>query len=177
VKSAREPLRGLRVLVVEDHGASRAALEAVLRIEGADIATAASVAEARTALAQNRPDVILSDINMPGEDGCAFIRSLRESERKIEDTHLPAVALTAYANPSDRQRVLAAGFDEHVAKPIDFERLVATLGALARGARARVSGEGEGQPPRRPRYATRDAARTARPAATARRSRTSARAR
>jgi CheY-like chemotaxis protein len=79
------------------------------------------------------PDVLISDIGMPGKDGIAFIRELRETEFKNHARRLPAVALTAFARAEDRIRVLQAGYNSHVSKPIDPRELVAVVESLASG--------------------------------------------
>jgi CheY-like chemotaxis protein/two-component sensor histidine kinase len=130
---AEARLEGLRVLVVEDEPDTRELLQLVLEEEGAIVAGAGSAASAREAMNKARIDVIVSDIGMPLEDGYDLIRSVR-ALGAAGGGATPAVALTAYARPEDRARALAAGFDEHVAKPIDPEvllRVVQRLGALA----------------------------------------------
>jgi CheY-like chemotaxis protein len=89
---------------------------------GALVDVATSAATARDQLAARIPTVIVCDIAMPGEDGFSFIRKLRAT-----GSDLPAIALTAHAMASDADRAFAAGFDRHLAKPIDFEHLVASL--------------------------------------------------
>lgn len=126
-------LQGIAVLLVEDHGATREALEIALRAHGAVVLTAASAAEARQTLARQRPHVVVSDVGMPREDGYTFVRKLRADESKAEgQPRLPAIALTAHATPGDRARALAAGFDKHLGKPIDFARLLSLIATLAR---------------------------------------------
>ena len=127
VKNSR--LDGVRILVVDDDEALRSALTTLLHRAGAVVDVAASAAEARTKLAQQPPQVILCDIAMPEEDGYTFVRKLR-SEPGGRD--LPALALTAYASDLDRMDAAAAGFDRHIAKPVEFELLVETIeGVLA----------------------------------------------
>jgi CheY-like chemotaxis protein len=84
-------------------------------------------------LGKFRPDVLISDIGMPGKDGLAFIRELREQEGNAHTPRLPAVALTAFARAEDRVRVLQAGYNSHVSKPIDPRELVAVVESLAAG--------------------------------------------
>jgi CheY-like chemotaxis protein len=127
------PLSGVRILVVENEDNAREALAVTLRMEGADVTVAASAVEGRSALAHARPDVVVSDIAMPGEDGYAFIETLRSHEsHNTALGRLPAVALTAHATATDRDRALAAGFDDHIAKTVAMERLVSTIHSLAR---------------------------------------------
>jgi CheY-like chemotaxis protein len=122
-------LNGLSVLVVDDELDARSLLHEILREHGAEVSIASSAAEARSALAVMKPDVIISDIGMPDEDGYAFIRRLR-----AEGERVPAIALTAYAGQQDAQRAFAAGFQKHVIKPVDPARLVSVVANL--GGRA-----------------------------------------
>jgi PAS domain S-box-containing protein len=122
-------LAGLRVLVVDDELDARRLISTVLRQCGADVIAASSAAEALDLLARQRPDVLISDIGMPGEDGYSLIRRLRASEN--HDQRLPAVALTAYARTEDRLRALAAGFQMHVSKPVNPAELATVVGSLA----------------------------------------------
>ena len=121
-------LKGVRVLVVEDEADALALVAAVLRRQGAEVTTAASAALALEALEQSVPDVLLSDIAMPGTDGFALIRAVRA---RAEWSRIPAAALTAFVTPSDRGKVLLAGFDTHVPKPVEPAELTAVVAALA----------------------------------------------
>ena len=85
---------------------------------------------ALAAISESRPDVLVSDIGMPGEDGYAFIRELRARPAE-RGGRVPAVAVTAYARPDDRRRALSAGFDAHLTKPIDEVELVAVIASLS----------------------------------------------
>jgi CheY-like chemotaxis protein len=125
----------VRVLVVDDEADAREMVAATLRRTGAHVMTASSVADAVDALRTFRPDVLLSDIAMPGEDGFALIRQVR-GRPAAAGGDLPAVALTAYARESDGTRVLAAGYHAHLAKPIDPSRLVGCLAGLVAARRA-----------------------------------------
>jgi signal transduction histidine kinase/ActR/RegA family two-component response regulator len=126
----RSTLAGARILVVEDEEDSRELLLQLLQSWGARASGAASARDALAVSARERPDVVLSDIAMPGEDGYALVAELRRRERVDGGAHLPAAALTAFTRPEDRRRVLAAGFDAHVAKPIDPAALRDALEAL-----------------------------------------------
>jgi CheY-like chemotaxis protein len=130
--SALLELAGLQVLLVEDHALTRHVLEAALQTRGAIVTTAESAAAARDALGRVRPHVVLSDIDMPGEDGYAFVRKLRASEVQ-GGPRLAAIALTGHTTEHDRNLALAAGFDAHVPKPLDFNRLVSMIGMFNRG--------------------------------------------
>jgi len=130
--SVRAALTGLRVLVVEDQSDTREALAVTLETFGAEVATAASAEAGRAVLAHFRPDVLVSDIGMPEEDGYTFIRRLRSEESGAAAKRLPAVALTAHGSSGDRVRALDAGFDQHVAKPIELESLVLAISSVVR---------------------------------------------
>ncbi|HSD20533.1 MAG TPA: ATP-binding protein [Anaeromyxobacter sp.] len=130
--AARPDLAGARVLVVDDEADSRDVLLQLLASWGARTAGAASVREALDAVARERPDLIVSDIAMPGEDGFTFVRELRRIEASHGERRVPVAALTAFARPEDRQRALAAGFDAHLAKPVDPTTLHATIAGLLR---------------------------------------------
>jgi signal transduction histidine kinase len=123
-------LGGLRVLVVDDEADARNMISAVLAQSGAEVRTCASTREALDALAEWRPDVLMSDIGMPQEDGFALIEQVR-ALHKDGGGLIPAAALTAYAREEDRQRILAAGFQQHVAKPIGSSELVMAVAHLA----------------------------------------------
>ncbi len=118
-------LEGVRVLLVDDDPRVRDALALLLRRAGASVETAESADAARAHLATDAPMVLLCDIAMPREDGYELIRKLRAS-----GVMTPAIALTALARASDARDALDAGFDEHLAKPVDFERLVSSISAL-----------------------------------------------
>jgi len=122
-------LDGLRVAIVDDEADARRLLGKVLGDAGAVVSTASSVAEAMDMMDAARPEVLISDIAMPDEDGYDLIRRVRGSGRGAKI--LPAVALTAFAHKEDRRRVLMAGFQVHVAKPVDPSELVALVASLA----------------------------------------------
>jgi CheY-like chemotaxis protein len=123
------PLAGLRVLAVEDDESTLDALTELLSLQGADVAPAASVRQALEILQELDPDVLVSDIGMPERDGYDLIREIRAHGRDAEA--LPAVAVTAFASPEDRQRALAAGFQVHLAKPVDPKELTSVIASLA----------------------------------------------
>jgi len=122
-------LAGLKVLVVDDEPDNREFLVAAIEQLGATATAAASAASAIELLQQSPPDILVSDIGMPVEDGYSLIRKVRSSELGTAK-RLPAVALTAYASESDRDRAIAAGFDEHLAKPINSALFAAVLARL-----------------------------------------------
>jgi len=118
------------VLVVEDEQDSRELIAAVLRQCGAEVSTAASVQEGLEIYQRLRPDILVSDIGMPGEDGYDLIRKVRALPPE-QGGRTPAVALTAYARTEDRMRSLLAGFQVHVPKPVEPNELVAVVASLA----------------------------------------------
>ena len=126
----RALLSGVRVLVVEDEPDARASLSAVLEQFGAQPTAVASARAAYDAVIRRCPDVLLSDIAMPEEDGYALIRRIRDS---IAATHLPAVAISAYADGNNRVQALEAGFQAYLAKPVEPTTLAATLATLVHG--------------------------------------------
>jgi signal transduction histidine kinase len=123
-------LRGLQMLIVDDEADARELFASILGSAGASAATAGSATEAREYLARNQVDVLLSDIEMPGEDGYALLEDLREGGA----AGLPPVviAVTAHAREVDRHRALAAGFHGHITKPIDPASLVETIAGHVR---------------------------------------------
>jgi CheY-like chemotaxis protein len=133
-----EPLDGLHVLVVEDNADGREIITMMLEQAGARVSGAASAKEAFEALESVRPDVLVSDIGLPDEDGYALVRRLRSKEAE-RGGFLPAVAMTGFVRAEDRARVLAAGFQVHVPKPIDVTELTAAIAAVARDPRRRGS--------------------------------------
>ncbi|MGE5185739.1 MAG: ATP-binding protein [Acidobacteriota bacterium] len=120
-----QSLDGVRVLLVDDDPRVRDALALLLRRAGATVDTAGSADDARARFAAAPPMILLCDIAMPREDGYELIRKLR-----ADGVTTPAIALTALARASDARDALDAGFDEHIAKPVDFERLVSCIAAL-----------------------------------------------
>jgi CheY-like chemotaxis protein len=120
------------VLLVDDEADSNEAVRGLLEVLGAEVRTAPSAAEGRRVMSGWMPDVMVSDVGMPGEDGYAFIASLRERDDRIGQ--LPAIALTAYASRDDKVRLLSAGFQAHVPKPVDASELAAVVASLARSS-------------------------------------------
>ena len=129
----RSPLSGLRLLVVEDEETGREMLTKLLEQYGAEVVAAASAAEALAALERGVPDVLLSDIGMPGESGYDLLRQVRALPAE-RGGRVPALAFTAYSSNQDRLDSLDAGFQAHLAKPTDPARLVAMITALAQRA-------------------------------------------
>jgi PAS domain S-box-containing protein len=122
-------LDGVRVLVVDDEADARALMGTVLGQCGADVATVSSAAAAMDALRRERYDVLLSDISMPEEDGYQLMRKVRALNASI-----PAAAVTAFARAEDREAALAAGFQLHVAKPVEPAVLARAVQSLVRRA-------------------------------------------
>jgi signal transduction histidine kinase len=121
-------LDSLRVLLVDDDGDTRELVGAALKQAGATVTLAASVREALDALARETMDLVVSDIAMPGGSGYDLIAAIRAASRT---STLTAVAITAYSRPEDRERVLGAGFNAHVGKPLDPRELIGVLAELA----------------------------------------------
>ena len=126
-------LHGVRVMVVDDDTDARQMISAVLRRSGAEVKACCSAGEALTALPQWHPDVLMSDIGMPFEDGYDLIHKVRALNDE-NGGRVPAAALTAYAREEDRQRAIAEGYQMHVAKPASSADLVAAVATLAKGA-------------------------------------------
>jgi signal transduction histidine kinase/ActR/RegA family two-component response regulator len=122
-------LAGVRILVVDDEEDAREAMVVLLSQAGALVRSVGSATEALAALREHPPDLLLSDIAMPGEDGYSLIRRVRA----LADDHggqVPAAALTAYATLDDRRKALQAGYNDHIPKPVDPARLIATVAEL-----------------------------------------------
>lgn len=124
-------LNDLQVLVVDDEEDARGLVKKVLESCGAVVTSAASVAEAMEALRKARPDVMVSDVGMPGEDGYSLIKKVRALSAE-DGGQTPAAALTAYARMEDRLQVLRAGFQIHLPKPVEPAELVAVVANLAK---------------------------------------------
>jgi CheY-like chemotaxis protein len=123
------PLTGLRLFIVEDDADARLLLKTMLEKCEAEVCVADSAAKALNMLDEWKPDLLISDIEMPGEDGYSLIRKVRSRGKA---RRLPAIALTAHARAEDRVRALTAGFDAHVAKPVEATELVTVILSLAR---------------------------------------------
>lgn len=124
-------LRGLEVLVLDDEADVRELVKEVLEQAGVRVRVATSAADALAIIGSGpKPDVIVSDIGMPGEDGYTFIRRLRALSRE-DGGRIPAIALTAYARAEDRRKALLAGFQNHAAKPVEPQELMIVVANLA----------------------------------------------
>ncbi len=129
-------VRGLKILAVEDEADGRELLLELLGAAGAEVNIADSVRSALEIFGKSRPDVIVSDIGMPGEDGYALLRAIRALSPEAGGT-VPALAVTAYAREEDRLRALGSGFQAHVAKPIDPEELIRAIARVVAAASAK----------------------------------------
>jgi CheY-like chemotaxis protein len=127
---AAPSLEGVSVLVVDDDLDARHLISTLLEERGARVRAVASSDEALAALDQERPDVLLSDIEMPGGDGYALMRAIRERPPE-RGGRVPAAALTAYARTEDRMQALLAGFHLHMPKPVQPAELAAVVASLA----------------------------------------------
>ena len=122
-------LKGLRIVIVDDEPNARDLVKRVLTDAGASVSCAGSADEALDALRAVRPDVLVSDIGMPGEDGYGLLRRVRQLGTD-DGGRVPAVALTAFARAEDRRRALMAGFQMHVAKPVEAAELIAVIASV-----------------------------------------------
>jgi PAS domain S-box-containing protein len=122
-------LDGVHVMLVEDDEDSRKLLSTMLKRYGARVTATKSAAEAFRAIASDTPDILISDIGMPDEDGYEFIRKLRALPPD-KGGHTPAIALTGYASRKDRERALESGYQQHMAKPIEQADMIAAIAAL-----------------------------------------------
>jgi CheY-like chemotaxis protein len=127
----RPELINLKVLVVDDEPDARDLVAAVLEQMGAKVTSVGSVVEALAAVEKELPDLLLSDIGMPGEDGYALIREFRALPQAA---HIPAAALTAYARAEDRRKALDAGYMMHIPKPVEPAELISVIASLTRFA-------------------------------------------
>jgi PAS domain S-box-containing protein len=126
-------LSGVKVLVVDDEPDARSLIERLLEECDATVTTAASASEAFDIVARDKPDLLLSDIGMPREDGYTLIRRIRNMTG--ETSRIPAIALTAYARAEDRAKAIQAGYQMHLAKPVEPVKLVAMVANLVRQSR------------------------------------------
>ena len=124
-------LDGVRVLIVDDDLETREMLQAVLSQCNAEVITAASATEALQEIKRRKPDVLVSDLGMPEQDGYELIRQVREMEYRDDRRATPALALTAYAKAEDRVRALAGGYQVHLSKPVEPAEFVLVVANLA----------------------------------------------
>lgn len=124
------PRADLKVLIVDDDPTTRLLLGEALEGRGARVRASASSCEAQQALAAWQPDVMISDVGMPRENGYDLIRHVRDLPPE-QGGRTPAIACTGYAGAEDRARAMHAGFDELVPKPVDLDALIATIAHVA----------------------------------------------
>ena len=124
-------LNGLRISIVDDDNDACNLLRFSLEMSGAEVRTSSSVADAMKSLHEWRPDLLLTDINMPGEDGYSLIRKIRALAPE-QGANIPAIALTAMARTEDSELALSSGFQMHIPKPVDIEELAEAIVGLAR---------------------------------------------
>jgi len=122
-------LDGVRVLVVDDESDARDLLVTILTQRGAEVTAVASVVAALELLQLTKPDLIVSDVEMPNEDGYSLIRKVRALEER-QGERIPAIALTAHARSSDRLRALSAGYQMHIPKPVEPAELIIAIANL-----------------------------------------------
>jgi CheY-like chemotaxis protein len=134
VDKGLRPLGGLRVLVVEDDDDTREVLAVGLSLYGAEVVAVGSATDAMSELAAQIPDVILSDIGLPDEDGLALIRRVR-SLPPSRGGRVPAVAVTAFTLSDDAEEATRAGFQRHFRKPVETRELFGAVAALAERGR------------------------------------------
>jgi PAS domain S-box-containing protein len=125
-------VEGIRVLIVDDEADTREFMRVLLEIHGADVTVATSALDALNKLIDSPPEILISDLGMPEMDGYQLIREVRELT-DVGIKQIPAIALTAYAGELDKQQVLAAGFNRHLAKPVDGDELIWIVTELVRG--------------------------------------------
>jgi CheY-like chemotaxis protein len=123
-------LEGVTIMIIDDEADTRTLLTRLFRECKAEVRAVANAVEAIAELKRNQPDLIISDIGMPGMDGYQFIHEVRELDASQGGT-VPAIALTAFARSEDRTRAMMAGYNMHVAKPIEAQELLATVANLA----------------------------------------------
>jgi PAS domain S-box-containing protein len=123
-------LDGLRIMVVDDEKDSRDLLEDVLSLCEAEVLAVASASEALEKIPEFNPEVIISDIGMPEQDGYELIKEIRKREKAQNLKRVPAIALTAYARVEDRMKALSSGFQMHVPKPVEPAELAAVVSSL-----------------------------------------------
>ena len=123
------PLKGLQVLVVDSDPDSRYLLTLLFEEYGVETIAATSALEALEILKQIKPDLLISEIRLPNEDGYSLMRKVRASE-KGRQVEIPAIALTVYAREDDRAHALSVGFGKHLSKPFDIDELIETVACL-----------------------------------------------
>ena len=124
--NSSQTLRGMKILIVEDDADSREMLATILSYNGAEVVTAENVERGFESFAAERPDILISDVGLPEQDGYDLIRKIRAMP-SAEGGDVPAIALTGYVSVQDQTRALTAGYHEHLPKPIDTDKLIGLL--------------------------------------------------
>ncbi len=138
--ASEEPLDGLEIVVVDDDSDASGMLQIILSDRGARVRVASGVDEALRLFESAWPDVLVSDIGMPGRDGYDLIREVRQKQSALDAATRPrlaAIALTSFSRPQDRAQALAAGFDQHCAKPLRPLNLVQQIAHSVEAMRRR----------------------------------------
>jgi len=128
---SQQLLSGLHVLIVDDDSDTLTLMATALTRRQANVTAVSSAGEAIQAITRKRPDVLVSDIAMPDEDGYGLIKKIRSLENGASE-YIPAVAITAYAKDEDRERALSAGFQIYLAKPIELTELISVVARAAK---------------------------------------------
>ena len=128
---SQQLLSGLNVLLVDDDSDTLTLMTTALTRRHANVTAVTSAVEAIQAITRRRPDVLVSDIAMPDEDGYGLIEKVRLLDKGTSDI-IPAVAITAYAKEEDRKRALSAGFQIYLAKPVELTELISVVARAAR---------------------------------------------
>jgi CheY-like chemotaxis protein len=124
-------LNGIRVLLVDDEADARGFMITALEVSGAEVVGVSSVSEAMATILLFKPDVLVSDIGMPNEDGYSLIRKLRQLTAE-QGGKIPAIALTAYARAEDKIKAINSGFQKHIPKPVEPAELLKAVATLAK---------------------------------------------
>jgi CheY-like chemotaxis protein len=122
-----DSLPPIEILIVDDEADARDLLTLLLESRGARTRAVSSAQEALDAIRQRRPDLLLADIRMPDEDGLSLIGRVRAWESEDREGRLPAIVVTAFASGRDRERAFTAGYDRHIAKPIEPDELTRAI--------------------------------------------------
>ncbi|BAZ32914.1 response regulator receiver protein [Cylindrospermum sp. NIES-4074] len=125
-------LDGLRLLVVDDDADTREILTFLFEMEGAEIKSVGSANEALELISNFKPDILISDIHLPDEDGCSLLPKVRNLEVE-KGRWIPAIALTGSVMEEDRAEAFSAGFQKYLCKPINLDELISVVANLARG--------------------------------------------
>ncbi|AFZ59256.1 response regulator [Anabaena cylindrica FACHB-243] len=122
-------LDNLRLLIVDDDSDTRQILTLLFELEGAEIISVASASEAIEIISKFKPDILISDISLPDEDGCSLLPKVRNLEA-LQGRWFPAIAMTGWASAEDKEYTLKAGFQKHLSKPVNLDELVSAVANL-----------------------------------------------